>query len=253
MGRPVSESCKRLVDRVGDRLRVGQREARVLGEREQHLALDLRVGAAGLVGRDDEAADDLAVLVHRDRERGADAVGGEGRRGCGRRRRSPRSRSVGPRRRPGHLRRGRAGCGASSRRSRASRPAEATRISWSGSSGSNSRRPTVSSPSRSWAPVTIASSTSWRSRRLTIELWIFESRSSRRWRSASESTRRTFSAVWRSRSSRSASRVAESRSSAASTAAASLAVGEHRTELCELLAAPLVGAALHDLSYRLVL
>ena len=149
-GSPVSESWKRLVDRVLDGLRVGEREARVLGEGDQHLALGLRVGATGLVGGDDEAADDLAVLAHRRGERGADPVGGERLPGCARQRRSPRPRPARPSPRPDRRRRARRGCGASSAPSSGLMPAEATRISCSGSSGSSSRRPTVSSPSRSW-------------------------------------------------------------------------------------------------------
>ena len=209
LGRSGERVVERLVDRVVDRLRVGQREAGVLGEREQHLALDLRVGAPGLVGGDDDAADDLAVLVNRDRERRADAVVRERRQVAVVAGVVLDHDQLGRRRPPGRRRRGRAGCGASTSTSSGLTPAEATRISCSGSSGSIRRRPTVSSPSRSLAPATIAFSTSWRSRRLTIELWIFESRSSRRWRSARDSTSRAFSAVWRSRSSRSASRVAE--------------------------------------------
>ena len=140
---------ERLVDRVLDRPRIGEREARVLGEGDQHLALGLRVGAPGPVGGDDEAADDLAVLAHRRGERGADAVGGE------------RGEAVGvggvvlDHDQPALG--GRPAAGARAERAAADlarassglTPAEATMISCSGSSGSISRRPTVSSPSSS--------------------------------------------------------------------------------------------------------
>ena len=68
---------ERLVQRVLDRLRVGEREAGVLGEGDEHLALGLRVDAAGTMGGDDEAADDLPALAHRRRERRPDPVGRE--------------------------------------------------------------------------------------------------------------------------------------------------------------------------------
>ena len=75
---PVREAgeriVQRLVHRVLDRLRVGEREARVLGEGDQHLPLGLRVAAAGAVGSDDEAADHLPMLAHRRRERRPDPV-----------------------------------------------------------------------------------------------------------------------------------------------------------------------------------
>ena len=78
---PVREPGERvvegLVDRVLDRLRIGEGQARVLGKGDQHLALGLRVAATRLVRGDDEAANDLPMLVHGRSESGADPVGRE--------------------------------------------------------------------------------------------------------------------------------------------------------------------------------
>ena len=61
---------KGLVQRVADHPRVGQGEARVLGERQQGLLVVGAVAAPVAPRRHDEAADDAALLAHRRRHRG---------------------------------------------------------------------------------------------------------------------------------------------------------------------------------------
>ena len=92
-------------------------------------------------------------------------------------------------------------------------PLEETRSIIVGSWGSTSRTAATSSPRRSRAPTTIASSTSPSAARCTIDRWMRERRSSSAWRSSRDSRRRTFSAAWRSLSSRSARSSSSPRSS----------------------------------------
>jgi hypothetical protein len=62
--------------RVGN-ARVGERDARVYRERDQHLLLGETVGAAAAVGGDGERADHAAVLLHRRGHCRLDALAGE--------------------------------------------------------------------------------------------------------------------------------------------------------------------------------
>ena len=84
---------------------VGQGQAGVLGEGQQHLLLDPAVGPPGVVGGDGQAAHDHAVLVDGGGHGRLEAPGGE--LGQGRGARSPRPRPDGPRRWPGRRPRGR--------------------------------------------------------------------------------------------------------------------------------------------------
>ena len=70
---PVSESWKAWFI-ASQRLRVGQRQADVLGERPQDLLGRLVPLPRPAVGADGQAADDLAVLVHRDGHDGLQAA-----------------------------------------------------------------------------------------------------------------------------------------------------------------------------------
>src|SRR6202140_2003083 len=81
-------------------------------------------------------------------------------------------------------------------------PTDATRFISRGSSWSPSRKPTTSSPSRSCAPSTTASSPSGSGARREIETWILESRSRNVWRSCSMAMRRMFSCMRSSPSAR---------------------------------------------------
>ena len=179
---------ERLVDRVLDRLRVGQRQARVLGEGEQHLALGLRVACGPAGGWRRRGCR---------RPRRARAPGPPSRRGRrrrrtraapGRARRSPRPRSAGPRRSPGR---------------RAPSPIGLRAVRCARSSGLTPARGDhhqlgrVLGVDQAQADDLVAEQLGGavddrrrrprRGRvRLTIELWILESRSSSRWRSGSD-------------------------------------------------------------------
>ncbi len=74
---PGERVVERLVDGILDRLRIGQRQARVLGQCDQHVALGGGVPPSRPVGGDDEAADHLAVLANRRGERRPNPVLGE--------------------------------------------------------------------------------------------------------------------------------------------------------------------------------